>query len=100
MKKLLLGALSLGIPGPFFFGNVTYVPRAEALEREACTFHDDGTDTNPVLTLRCTCGESSCSETGDVAPFFIMEGTPCWCREVLALTVQRLSSPRTRRERQ
>lgn len=79
MKKLLLGALSLGIPGLFFFGNVTYAPRAEAMEREACTFHyyDDDTYTNHVLTLRCACGESSCSETEDVTPFFIMECTPC-----------------------
>lgn len=79
MKKLLLGALSLGIPGLFFFGNVTYAPRAEAQEREACTFHyyDDDTYTNHVLTLRCACGESSCSETEDVTPFFIMECRPC-----------------------
>ncbi|NTX39485.1 hypothetical protein HUA78_34115 [Myxococcus sp. CA033] len=32
MKKLLLGALSLAIPGLFFFGNMAYAPRAEALE--------------------------------------------------------------------
>ncbi|MCP3162250.1 hypothetical protein [Myxococcus qinghaiensis] len=49
------------------------------MEREACTFHyyDDETYTNPVLTLRCACGESSCSETEDVTPFVIVECTPC-----------------------